>query len=99
MTSLSFRASAAALSAVLVGRTIAPVTAQADHWRYRRHGYYGHHHHDRGRTAAAIAGVGILGLAAGAAMAESSRERCRLERQRFRDSRGVRRTRTIEVCR
>ncbi|GLK56661.1 hypothetical protein JOD31_002694 [Methylopila capsulata] len=97
MKSLSFRASAVALSATFIGLTFAPVAAQADHWRYR-HGYYGHHH-DGGRTAAAIAGVGILGLAAGAAMAESSRERCRLERQRFRDSRGVRRTRTIEVCR
>ncbi|WP_020186323.1 hypothetical protein [Methylopila sp. 73B] len=98
MMSLSFRVSAAALSATLIGLTFAPVTAQADHWRHRRHGYYGHHH-DGGRTAAAIVGVGILGLAAGAAMAESSRESCRLERQRFRDSRGVRRTRTIEVCR
>lgn len=98
MKSLSFRACAAVLSATLVGLTVAPVAAQADHWRYRRHGYYDHHHHDRGRTAAAVAGIGILGLAAGAAIANSNRERCRLQKQRFVDNRGVRRTRTIEVC-
>ncbi|GLK76252.1 hypothetical protein GCM10008171_15060 [Methylopila jiangsuensis] len=71
------------------------------HYRHRdygrRHYYRGHRHH-RGRDAAAIAGVGILGLAAGAALANANRGGCHLERQRFVDHRGVRRTRTIEVC-
>ncbi len=96
MRTLRFRACAAALSATLVGLTIAPVAAQADHWRYRRH-YYGGHHHGGG-TAAAIAGLGVLGVIAGEAAANSARRECDLQRERYRDSRGVLRVRTVKVC-
>jgi hypothetical protein len=66
-------ASAAALAlAAATVTAVAPANARSWHRGYG-HGHYGHGHYYRGdRTGLAI-GAGILGLAAGAAIASSSR--------------------------
>ncbi|MGK6319323.1 hypothetical protein [Sphingomonas sp. DT-204] len=57
-----------ALGATALVATAAP--AEAQRWR----GYRGYHHHHYDRTGPAIA-AGVLGLAVGAAIASSSRDR------------------------
>lgn len=61
-------ASAAALA--LAGATIASTPAEARHWG-GYHGYYGGYHGYHGGGAGLAVGAGILGLAAGAAIASN----------------------------
>ncbi len=90
--SFSRTASAAVLGAAIVGSTLAPTVARADHWR--------HHHHDHGGAVAAGVGIGVLGVAAGlaAANARDRDEECWYERRRYVNRYGDVTYRRIQVC-